>query len=198
MPTSADYSFEIAATAHSDVEEVLFSAADIAMRVAQLGAAITRDYAALDADELTVVGVANGALIFTADLLRRINLRTRFDTVRVSSYLDGTSPSAAPQFRSTVHLNLAGRHVLIVDDILDTGRTLSQLHSALLEHRPASLRTCVLLDKKSRRQTPFEAAYTGFDIPDAFVVGYGMDFAERYRNLPFVGVLRADRQVAGD
>ncbi|MDR2845225.1 MAG: hypoxanthine phosphoribosyltransferase [Puniceicoccales bacterium] len=181
-------------TDHPDIAEVLFTTDALAAKVRDLGRAITRDYAALGVRELTLVGVANGAMVFIADLLRCIQLNTRFDTVRVSSYQDGTSPVARPQLRHAGHLPLEGRHVLVVDDILDTGNTLSFLNEVLGKQRPASLRTCVLLDKKTRRQTAFSAEYIGFDIPDVFVVGYGLDFAERYRNLPFIGVLKPERQ----
>jgi hypoxanthine phosphoribosyltransferase len=184
----------LATTEHLDIARVLFTAEEIAARVAALGAQITQDYAALGAREITLIGVANGAMVFVADLLRTIRLHTRFDTVRVSTYADAASPAASPIIRNRWRLDLAGRHLLLLDDILDTGNTLAHVHGELLAQNPAALRTCVLLDKKARRQTPFAAEYTGFEIPDAFVVGYGLDFAERYRNLPFVGVLKPEKQ----
>lgn len=195
--TSAQHQpFNPASGTDPDVETILFSDETIARRVASLGEAITRDYAALGARELTLVGIANGAVVFMADLLRRIRLHTRIDTVRVSSYQDADSPVSRPQIHASNRLALSGRHVLLVDDILDTGNTLAFLKDELQRQAPASLRTCVLLDKKGRRQTPFEAEYAGFEIPDAFVVGYGLDFAERYRNLPFVGILKRECQNA--
>lgn len=190
MKTAGDAPDQTEIRIHADIERVLISPEQLADRVRRLGETISRDYAARGAGELTVVGVANGALIFAADLMRAISLHTRFDTIRISSYLDGTEPATKPQFRDALHLALAGRHVLVVDDILDTGGTLSRLCATLRDQQPASLRTCVLLDKKSRRKIPFEAEYVGFPIPDNFVVGYGLDFAERYRNLPYVGVLK--------
>lgn len=179
---------------HPDIERVLLSRARLAEQVRLLGRRITQDYAAREVKELTVVAVANGALIFAADLLREITLPVRFDSLRISSYLDGTAPTTPPQMRDVLRLDLVGRHVLVVDDILDTGNTLSRLCALLAKQSLASLHTCVLLDKKERRQVDFSADYAGFDIPDRFVVGYGLDFAERYRNLPFVGVLAPDKQ----
>ena len=179
---------------HLDVARVLLTAEEIAIRNSQLGAQITRDYVEQGARELTLIGIANGAMVFAADLLRAIRLYTRFDTIRVSSYRDCTSPVARPKLESRNRLDLEGRHLLLLDDILDTGNTLNYVHAELLAQHPASVRTCVLLDKKERRQTPFEAEYVGFSIPDVFVVGYGLDFAERYRNLPFVGVLKTEYQ----
>ena len=181
---------------HPDVSRTLIGRARLAEQVRLLGQQITRDYAALGVTELTLVAVANGALIFAADLLREISLHTRFDSIRVSSYLDGTAPKTPPKMSDLLRLDLAGRHVLVVDDILDTGNTLSRLCAMLQKQEPASLRTCVLLDKKERRQVAFYPEYAGFDIPDQFVVGYGLDFAERYRNLPFIGVLAPGKQDA--
>jgi hypoxanthine phosphoribosyltransferase len=195
-PVSETTILSSATNGHLDVARVLLTAEEIAARIAILGAQITRDYVEQGARELTLIGIAIGAMVFAADLLRAIRIYTRFDTVRVSTYRDGSSPQARPQLRSRWHLELEGRHLLLLDDILDTGNTLSFVHAELSAQRPASLRTCVLLDKKERRQTPFEAEYTGFEIPDVFVVGYGLDFAERYRNLPFVGVLKPEHQNA--
>ncbi len=192
LPTVAKENAE--AEAHPDIERVLIGRARLAEQVRLLGQQITRDYAARGVRELTLVAVANGALIFAADLLREISLHTRFDSIRVSSYLDGTVPKTPPQMADLLRLDLVGRHVLVVDDILDTGNTLSRLCALLQKQGPASLRTCVLLDKKARRQVDFFSDYTGFDIPDRFVVGYGLDFAERYRNLPFIGALAPDKQ----
>jgi len=179
---------------HPDIERVLFSREALAERVSDMAFQISAEYAAAGARELTVIGVANGAMVFVADLLRGLTLNTRFDTVRASSYYDGTSPVAVPRVHNQGRLECAGRHVLLVDDILDTGNTLALLHGLLAARKPASLKTCVLLDKKARRVTPFEAEYVGFQVPDVFVVGYGLDFAERYRNLPFIGTLKPERQ----
>ncbi len=181
------------AETHADIKRVLITRDAVARRVRELGRQISENYGARGVVEITVVAIANGATVFAADLLREISVHTRFDTIRISSYLDGTTPGT-PQFREAPHLDLAGRHVLVVDDILDTGGTLSRLFETLRKQSPASLRTCVLLDKKARRKTAFEAEYVGFEIPDNFVVGCGLDFAERFRNLPFIGVLRAESQ----
>jgi hypoxanthine phosphoribosyltransferase len=175
---------------HPDVERVLFTREQIASRVAQMATDITRRYAAIGVRELTIVGITNGAVVFVSDLLRGIGLHTRFDTVSVVSYYDATSPVAQPKILAAGKLSLKGRHVLVVDDILDTGNTLNLLCKTIAEQAPASIKSCVLLDKPSRRATPFTADYIGFEIPDVFVVGYGLDFAERYRNLPYVGLLK--------
>ncbi|MDR2513186.1 MAG: hypoxanthine phosphoribosyltransferase [Puniceicoccales bacterium] len=196
MPNFSRQALNLPPETHPDVETVLFPSRIIAQRVASLGGIITNDYTALGAHELTLVGIANGAVVFMADLLRQIRIHTRIDTVRVSSYQDADSPVTHPQMHATNRLALSRRHILLVDDILDTGNTLAFLKAELQKQAPASLRTCVLLDKKGRRQAAFDAEYTGFVIPDVFVVGYGLDFAERYRNLPFVGVLKRECQNA--
>ncbi|MDR3228449.1 MAG: hypoxanthine phosphoribosyltransferase [Puniceicoccales bacterium] len=180
--------------AHPDIENVLFSREQINHRVIEMSDTITSDYQTLGATELTIVGITNGAVVFVSDLLRGVRLHTRFDTVRVTSYYDYDSPVALPKILAQGKLRLDGKHVLLVDDILDTGNTLSLLRKTLLAQNPVSLRTCVLLDKKSRRVTPFEAEYVGFDLPDVFVVGYGLDYAERYRNLPYIGTLKIERR----
>jgi hypoxanthine phosphoribosyltransferase len=183
-----------AAPVHPDIDRVLFTSTQLADRVSAMALKITQDYKALGARELTIVGITNGAVVFVSDLLRGIGLHTRFDTVRVVSYYDSTSPVAQPKIISTGKLALAGRHVLVVDDILDTGNTLKLLCDSIAAQSPASVKSCVLLDKKARRIAPFEADYVGFEVPDVFVVGYGLDFAERYRNLPYVGTLKTELQ----
>jgi len=169
------------------LDHVLVSEAAIRRRVTSLAEEINKAYRGKD---LTVIAVVNGALIFTADLLRRMRSPLRLDCIRASSYHSGTAATGKPVIIDNLKLDIAGQHVLLVDDILDTGNTLSAVHELLLAKKAASVRTCVLLDKKARRVVPFEAEYVGFEIPNEFVVGYGLDFNERYRNLPCIGVLK--------
>ena len=179
---------------HPDLDSVLLTEPQIRRRVKALGRELKRIYGQ---DEFTVVAIMNGAILFTADLLREVDNPVRLDCIRISSYGNTTESMGVPKLIHGLTLDIAGRHVLIVDDILDTGKTLSLLSDMIRGLRPASLRVCVLLDKKGRRQVPFEADLVGFAIPDKFVVGYGLDFAERYRNLTNIGVLKPERQKAG-
>jgi hypoxanthine phosphoribosyltransferase len=172
---------------HADLETVLVSETAIRRRVKALGAEIA---AAYGREEITVVAIINGAILFTADLLREIPNPVRLDCVRVSSYRDSTRSRGKPRLLHSLSLDLGGRHVLLIDDILDTAKTLTFVVELIKKLRPASIRTCVLLDKRGRREVDFEADFVGFRIPDKFVVGYGLDFAERYRNLPCIGVLK--------
>ncbi len=171
-----------------DVESVLIAEPALRRRVASLARQINREYAGRD---LVVVGLMTGSLVFLGDLLRQLTLPLAVDLMEISSYGAGT---VAGQLVCTkeVSLPVRGRDVLVVDDILDTGRTLLAVKRRLQRKRPASLAVCVLLDKPSRRTEEIVPDYTGFQVPDVFVVGYGLDFAERYRNLPFVGVLKAE------
>ncbi|MBA4421971.1 MAG: hypoxanthine phosphoribosyltransferase [Syntrophus sp. (in: bacteria)] len=166
--------------------EILFPKEVISRRVGELAGRISRDY---DGRELLLVGILKGAFIFMADLIRGINVPCRVDFVRLASY--GCSSQSSGKVRITKDLEtpIAGRDVLIVEDIIDTGLTLSYLVKVLREREPASLRVCAFLDKKERRQVPFDADYVGFTIPDGFVVGYGLDFNENFRFLPDVCVL---------
>ncbi len=176
---------------HPDLEEVLFTEVEIKRRVCELAAEVKHVYGER---EFTIISLINGAVMFTADFMREIDNPVRLDCVRVSSYGSKTKSVGAPQIVASLTLDIANRDVLIMDDILDTGKTMSVVTALARKLNPASLRTCVLLDKKSRREVPFEANFVGFEIPDKFVVGYGLDFAERYRNLPCIGVLRRDLQ----
>lgn len=187
MPSSA----RSASALPSALESVLVSEADIKKRLRKLGAEITELYGD---DEITVISVINGAILFTADLLRHIDNPVRLDCIRVSSYRNETKSTGKPQILGNLSLDLANRHVLLIDDILDTGKTLSMIVGMIKKLQPASVRTCVLLDKRGRREVEFEADLVGFQIPDKFVVGYGLDFAERYRNLPCIGVLKPNLQ----
>jgi len=168
-----------------EIESVLISEAQIAARVAEMTAEIQRDF---KGRELVIVSVLTGTVMFLADLIRHLELPLRLDFMGVSSYGSGTVSSELV-FTKELRLDVAGRDVLLVDDILDTGRTMVQVLAKLFVLRPRSIKTCVLLDKPSRRVEKVKADYVGFVIPDKFVVGYGLDYAERYRNLPFVGVL---------
>jgi hypoxanthine phosphoribosyltransferase len=171
-----------------DLRDVLITEAQLGRRVVELAHALTRDYAG---KELLVVPLLTGTIMFLADLLRHLALPLKLDFMGVSSYREGTE-SRDLVITKDLRLEVRDRHVLLVDDILDTGRTLACVQDKLRRLKPRSLRTCVLLDKPSRRVEPVQADYVGFVIPDLFVVGYGLDFAERYRNLPFVGVLRPE------
>lgn len=172
----------------SDLCDVLITEVQIRRRVQELARALTRDYVG---KELLIVPLLTGTIMFLADLLRHLALPLKLDFMGVSSYREGTE-SRELVITKELRLEVRDRHVLLVDDILDTGRTLACVQTKLGLLKPQSLRTCVLLDKPSRRVEAVQADYAGFVIPDLFVVGYGLDYAERYRNLPFVGVLRPE------
>ena len=165
---------------------ILYTAAEIQARVAELGAAISRDH---EDGPVLLVGVLKGAAVFLADLARAMHTETSFDFVAVQSYGAGTASSGQVRLLKDLDESIEGRSVVLVEDILDTGLTLSFLHTTLLRHHPRSLRIAALLDKPERRCKPIEADYVGFRIPNHFVVGYGMDHAERYRNLPDIRLL---------
>src|SRR5438876_6993012 len=172
-----------------DVGEILLTAEQIAAMVAQLGRRIAADYQGKD---LVLVSILKGALPFLADLMRATQIPLALDFLEVSSYGAETEPSGVVRILKDLAQPIEGRDVVVVEDILDTGHTLSYVLEHLRGQRPASLRLCVLLDKPARRVIPVEIDYRGFEIPDKFVVGYGLDYAERYRNLPFVGVLKPE------
>ena len=166
--------------------KILFSREQIALRVAEMGRQITRDFAG---EPVVLVGVLKGAAIFLSDLARQIALDCTFDFIAVSSYGDQKQHSGEVKLLKDVDQSLEGRNVILVEDILDTGLTVSYLKKMLMARGPRQFRIAALLDKKCRRQQPIDADFTGFIIPDEFVVGYGMDYAERYRNLPDICVL---------
>lgn len=170
----------------NELDRVLISESRIQSRVAAVARQIHRDYRDR---ELVIVALLNGTVVFLADLIRNLELPLRLDFIGVSSYGSGTT-SGSLSFTKELKLDVRERHVLLVDDILDTGRTLNRVTEKLARLQPASLNRCVLLEKKSRRVEKISAEYVGFQIPDEFVVGYGLDFAERYRNLPFIAVLQ--------
>lgn len=170
-----------------DIQEVLFSQEDLARRVGEIADQITGDY---QGKEIMLISVLRGSFVFMADLCRRIDLPCTIDFMAVSSYGSGTSSTGQVQITKDLSGDIAGKHIIVVEDILDSGNTLSYLLKLLEQRKPASIRLCTLLDKPDRRVKPVEVHYTGFTIPDAFVVGYGLDYAERYRNLPYIGVLK--------
>jgi hypoxanthine phosphoribosyltransferase len=172
----------------AELESVLISETRLKRRVRELSRQLERDFANR---ELVVVSLLSGTVMFLADLIRYVNLPLRLDFIGVSSYRNGTE-SRELVFTKELRLDVRGRDVLLVDDILDTGRTLHSVMAKLERLNPRAIKTCVLLDKPSRRVEKLEADYVGFKIPDLFVVGYGLDFAERFRNLPFVAVLRSE------
>jgi hypoxanthine phosphoribosyltransferase len=166
--------------------KVLFSREQIAARVAEIGQQITKDFAG---EPLVLVGVLKGAAIFLSDLSRQIDLDSTFDFIAVSSYGNQKKNSGEVKLLKDVDQSMEGKNVILVEDILDTGLTMSYLKKVILAHHPKAFRIAALLDKKCRRQQPIQADYAGFEIPDEFVVGYGMDYAERYRNLPDICVV---------
>lgn len=173
-----------------DLERILFDETTILRRLDEIAAQISADY---QNRELTVIAVLNGSLIFMADLLRRIPLPLKLDCLSVSSYQGATTSTGEVIFKQIVLPEVAGRHILILDDILDSGVTLSAIREKLKTERPLSVKICVLLRKLKARLRPVEADYVAFNIEDEFVVGYGLDYMERYRNLPCIGVLRKDK-----
>jgi hypoxanthine phosphoribosyltransferase len=173
----------------ADLERILFDEMTIHRRLDELAARITADY---QNREVTVVAILNGSLILMADLLRRIPLPLKLDCLSVASYHGGTKSAGELAFRQVPLPDIAGRHVLILDDILDSGVTLATIREKLEAAGPLSIRICVLLEKKRTRERAVEPDYVGFEIADEFVVGYGLDYMERYRNLPCIGVLRKE------
>lgn len=169
--------------------ELMISAEEIRERVLKMGAEITRDY---KGEEILIVGILKGSFVFMADLIRAIDGPVHVDFMDVSSYGASTETSGEVRILKDLDVSIEGRHVLVVEDIIDTGLTLKYILSLLQKRHPKSLNVCTLLDKPSRRQTDVVAKYNGFAIPDRFVVGYGLDYAERYRNLPGVYVLKPE------
>ena len=168
------------------VGEVLIPADRLQERIRDLGQEISADYAGRD---LLLVGVLKGAVFFMADLMRHLTIPCEIDFMAISSYGDSTDSSGVVRILKDLDINIEGRHVLVVEDIIDSGLTLSYLIRNLEAREPASLEVCALLTKPDRREIDVPVRYVGFPIPNRFVIGYGLDFAERYRNLPYVGVL---------
>ena len=176
------------------VTEVLIEPDSLQQRVAELGEEISADYAGRD---LLLVGVLKGAVFFMADLMRHLTIPCEIDFMAISSYGDSTDSSGVVRILKDLDINIEGRHVLVVEDIVDSGLTLSYLIRNLESREPASLAVCALLTKPERRENDVEIDHVGFEIPNKFVIGYGLDFAERYRNLPYVGVLHEDLMPEG-
>lgn len=166
--------------------ETLISKEELATRVAELGKQIEKDYQGKD---LVCVGLLKGSVVFMTDLIKTINLDLKIDFMKVSSYGNGTDSTGVVKILKDVDEEVTGKDVLLIEDIVDTGLTLANVKEFMWKKRPNSIKICTLLDKPSRRKTDVKAEYIGFEIPDAFVIGYGLDYAEHYRNLPFVGIL---------
>lgn len=179
-------------TASSDLCRILLSEETLAARVSDLAEKITEDYRErLQGKPLLVIGMLKGSFIFMSDLVRKIDLHCEIDFMIASSYGNGTESSGVITIKQDVK-DIRGQHVLLVEDIVDSGFTMKSVLELLKKREPASLALCSLLDKPSRRQMPVDIDYCGFEIPDEFVVGYGLDYASRYRNLPYIGILKSE------
>lgn len=172
-----------------DIQEILYSEEELAARVAEMGEMITRDYKGMP---LTVVGILKGSNIFTSDLIRRIDLPLKLDFMAVSSYGNATASTGVVKIMKDLDRDIEGENILIVEDLVDSGLTLRYLKDILQTRNPASVKICTLLDKPARRKENVAVDYCGFEVPDEFIVGYGIDYAERYRNLPFIGYLKRE------
>ena len=170
-----------------DIERVLFSEEELDRRVSEIAAEINRDYAG---KEPMLISVLRGSFVFMADLIRKIEVPCTVDFMSVSSYGRGTTSSGQVQITKDLSDDIEGKDIIVVEDILDSGNTLSYLLQLLQARKPASMKLCTLLDKPDRRVKEVHVNYTGFTIPDEFVVGYGLDYAEKYRNLPYIGILK--------
>ena len=171
----------------NDVERILFSQEELSRRVGELGAQISRDY---EGKNLLLISVLKGSVVLMADLMRSITIPCQIDFLAVSSYGSGTRTSGEVKMLKDLDHPIDGMDILIVEDILDSGVTLSYIKGMLQTRGAASIRICTLLDKPERRKAPIQADYVGYEVPDAFVVGYGLDYAEKYRNLPYIGILK--------
>ena len=172
-----------------DLKSVLYTEEQIAKRVAEMGAELTRDYAGKNP---IVVGILKGASIFTTDIVRKIETPMQLDFMVVSSYGAGTKTSGTVRIRKDMDADVRDRHVIICEDIIDSGVTMSNLFAMHETRKPASLRLCALLSKPARREVDVKIDYCGWEVPDEFLVGYGLDYAERYRNLPCIGILKPE------
>lgn len=174
---------------HADVAHIVLGEERVQQRVRELAEEISRDYAG---ESVLLVAVLRGAALFVADLSRAMTVPVELDFMAVSSYGSSTKSSGVVRILKDLDENISGRHVLVVEDILDTGLTLKYLLKNLSSRGPASLEVVTLLSKEGKQRVPIDCKYVGFDIPDEFVVGYGLDFDERYRNLPYIGVLKPE------
>jgi hypoxanthine phosphoribosyltransferase len=178
-----------------DLHEILYTEEQIAQRVAELGTAISRDY---EGKAVSLVGVLNGAVMFLADLMRQISIPVSMDVVAISSYGSYSSTSGVVRIMKDLDNSVESQHVLIVEDIVDTGLTLNYLVDYLRARNPASVKVVAMLSKPSRHKVKVHVDYLGFEVPDEFVVGYGLDYAQRYRNLPCIGVLKPEIYAGSD
>ena len=174
---------------NSDIEKIILSPEEIHSRIKEIAQDINQHYQDT-VREIILITLLDGAIVFTADLIRHISVPLRLDCLRVSSYGDSTNPETAPRILGSLKSDVQDKHVLLVDDILDTGNTMKKVFNEVSSKNPASLKSCVFLDKPERRENNFQADWSGFNIPDEFVVGYGLDYAGRYRELPYLGTLK--------
>lgn len=172
-----------------DIKEVLYSEETIIKRVRELGESISKDY---EGKDLLVVGVLKGSVVFTSDLIKSITIPCEIDFMAVSSYGKSSESSGIVRILKDLDNDIEGKHILIVEDIVDTGTTLSYLLKYLKARKAESIEIVALLNKEARRQSDVKVRYSGFDVPDEFIVGYGIDYAEKYRNLPFIGSLKRE------
>jgi len=174
---------------HPDIKEILFSEEELQKRVRALGEEISRDYAG---KEIVCIGVLKGCFVFMADIVRVMDVKCDIDFMAVSSYGSGTVTTGAVKIGKDISANIEGRDVLLIEDILDSGVTLSYLREFLMQRKPKSIKICTLFDKPARRKADIKADYVGLICPDEFIVGYGLDYDEKYRNLPYIGVLKPE------
>ena len=179
---------------HKDIKEILFADTEIKMRVNEIGAALTDEYseATANGEEVVLLSVLRGAAIFMADLARATEIPLEMDYMALSSYGSGTKSSGKVKVVKDLTSDIKGKHVIVVEDILDSGLTLQFLIDYLWKREPASIEVITLLRKRTRAQADIECAHVGFECPDEFIVGYGLDYAERYRNLPYIGILKPE------
>ena len=171
--------------------DTLISKEELAVRVTELGKQIAKDY---EGKNLVCVGLLKGSVVFMADLIKTIDIDLSIDFMKVSSYGGGTDSTGVVKILKDVDEEVTGKDVLLVEDIVDTGLTIANVKEFIAKKKPNSVKVCTLLDKPSRRKVDVKADYSGFEIPDAFVIGYGLDYAEKYRNLPYVGILTLDNK----
>lgn len=171
---------------HKDIESILITEEEVSATVENIAAEINKDY---DGKEILFVVILKGSLVFAADLMRKINVPLKLDFMQASSYGSGTESSGVINIKKDLESSAEGKHIIIVEDIIDSGNTLSALKKELLSRNPASVKICTLLNKPDRRVTYVDIDYCGIEIPDEFVVGCGLDYDERYRNLPYIGIL---------
>lgn len=174
---------------NNDVEKILITKEELSERIKELGKAISKDY---EGEDILCIGILKGSVVFLSDLIREIKNNVSIDFMTVSSYGNSTETTGEIKIKKDLDSDISGKHVLIVEDIIDSGITLSRLKELLLKRNPASLKICTLLNKPERRIAEIDVDYIGFDIPNEFIIGFGLDYSEKYRELPFVGVLKRE------